>query len=139
LRADQIERKGRQVSEPNQRESACSSHGVAGRPETLPPMGKHREPTDPDGPEFFNRRPLDGSAWLSELGWTHSDADRRLRGFANELKAIFIEIHERDSDPQAAADLCETIIYRLCYDARSVYDPRVAIHSDATPAWKQEL
>jgi len=57
-------------------------------------MGKHREPTDPDGPEFFNRRPLDGSAWLSELGWTHSDADRRLRGFANELKAIFIEIHE---------------------------------------------
>src|SRR6185437_5422401 len=87
--------------------SRCFPMGgsVAGRPETLPPMGKHRDPTDPDGPEFFNRRPLDGSAWLSELGWTHSDADRRLRGFANELKAIFIEIHERDSDPQAAADL----------------------------------
>jgi hypothetical protein len=53
------------------------------------------------------------------------DADRRLTGFSNELKAIFIEIHERYGDPQAAADLCETIIYRLCYDARSVYDPEL--------------
>ena len=102
-------------------------------------MGKHREPVDPDGPEYLNRRPLDGSTWLSELGGIHSDADRRLTSFSHELKAIFIDIHERYSDPQAAADLCETIIYRLCYDARSVYDPRVAIHSDATPAWKQGL
>ena len=125
--------------ETTSRASACSSRGISGLPETLPPMGKHREPVDPDGPEYFNRRPLDGSAWLSELGGIHSDADRRLTGFSNELKAIFIDIHERYSDPQAAADLCETIIYRLCYDARSVYDPRVAIHSDATPAWKHGL
>ncbi len=102
-------------------------------------MGKHREPADPDGPENFNRRPLEGSTWLHELGWIHGNADRRLAGFSDELKAIFIEIHERYNEPQAAADLCETIIYRLCYDARSVYDPRVAIHSDATPAWKQGL